>query len=400
MKRLLMFCVILTVALSGCSGTKDIKPSDDSVKTNEAMEVINIIQAAYREKNSEVLAAYIHPVEAKNIIDELTFDSVDLNFKPWVVRIKESSTIINADWQGTWHYGDREIQRRGIADFVFIDSPVKLVHINGDNPFSPRPAEYDQKTGSDQGEPQPPAEEPQATPGEAQAPADEAQSGPPVPQAEQKEAAAEPSPEPQPEPAAEYQQPADMEPLQRTKLLYREHSLVPSEPPEPLNDAGAKKYIVQVGAWKNGEYAETALELVRGFYPEALIVEEGGFHKIRIKRMMDRQEGMLAVADLEEKFNLRPILIGLDAESPGDPTAVTPPDETIRYFVQIGVWRNREFAETAYTDLKKNYPGAVMVRAGNLHKVGIPVSAGRERAASLVREIKETLNMEAIIVEQ
>jgi len=112
MKVVYAFCIFVAFVSAGCSGNKGIKPSEDSLRTKEAMELINIIQTAYQERNSEVLARNMDPVVAKNILSELSFEKVELYFTPWIVRIKESSTIINAGWQGKWVYGDREIERK------------------------------------------------------------------------------------------------------------------------------------------------------------------------------------------------------------------------------------------------------------------------------------------------
>ncbi|KPJ97726.1 MAG: hypothetical protein AMK71_12740 [Nitrospira bacterium SG8_35_4] len=391
MKGFYALSFIVVLISTGCSGNKEVKPSEDSLRTKEAMEVINAIQTAYQEKNSEVLTRHIHPVIAKNIIDELSFENVELYFSPWIVRIKESSTIINADWQGTWLYGNREIKRRGMAGFVFIESPMKLVHINGDNPFYTPPVNDEHEMIDTQGEQSesetaPPAEDEKKIESAAQPD-------------EETDVTGQPAPEPEPQ-AVAGEESSGLEPLKRTKLLYREHDLIPAERPKSPQGDGQQKYIVQVGAWKNTQYARTALELVRGFYPEAVIVEEGGFHKIRIKKMMTRQEGMLTIEELEDKFNLRPVLIGLDAPSTDNPAVTTAAADLHEYFVQIGVWRNPEFAESAFADLKKSYPQAVMVTVNNLHKVGIPVTMSKERALALVHEIQEKLNLNPILIEQ
>jgi hypothetical protein len=139
---------------------------------------------------------------------------------------------------------------------------------------------------------------------------------------------------------------------------------------------------------------------VREFYPEALIVEEGGFHKIRVKKIMSRHEGMLAIDDLEDKFNFNPVLIGLDVPSTESRPVEQAATDSHEFFVQIGVWRNPEFAKTALADLRVSYPEAVMVRTTNFHKVGIPVTMSREKANALVNEIKVKLNRDAILIEK
>lgn len=406
MKIIYAFCIVLALVADGCSGKKEIKPSEDSLKSKEAMELINAIETAYREKNGELLSQRIHPVIAKNILNELSFESVELSFTPWVVRIKESSTIINADWQGTWHYSDGEVTRRGIVNFVFIDSPMQLVHINGDNPFYTRSADYEPETGDLQGET---AVEPES--GEVQSEKPEEPEETPTVEIDKKiiqphvrpdqgtASAQQQAPETEQEEKGD--ETSELQPLKRTKMLYREHDLIPEEPSKVTAENAQRRYIVQVGAWKNVRYAQTALELVQGYYPEALIVDEGGLHKIRIKKMMTRQEGMLAIEDLEDKFNLRPILIGLDAQSQDSGSVMPPVTEDLHnFFVQIGVWRNRTFAETALADLQRNYPEAVMIKTTKFHKVGIPVSMSREKAHALIRELKETLNLDPILVEK
>jgi cell division septation protein DedD len=403
MKTVYAFCIIFLLLSAGCSGNKEIKPSEDSLKTKEAMELINTIQTAYQGKNREVLALHIHPVIAKNIVNELSFEKVDLYFTPWIVRIKESSTIINSDWQGTWLYENREIKRRGIADFVFIDSPMKLVHIDGDNPFYLRPVDYEDEKQDVQAEPvesekAPPAEDEEKIEPSVQPAEDEEKLEPDVRPAEDEDVTEQPVPAP--EPAVKGDETSGLQPLKRSKLLYREHDLIPTEQPKALQAEDQNKYIVQVGAWKSSPNAQTALELVREFYPEALIVEEGGFHKIRVKKIMSRHEGMLAIDDLEDKFNFNPVLIGLDVPSTESRPVEQAATDSHEFFVQIGVWRNPEFAKTALADLRVSYPEAVMVRTTNFHKVGIPVTMSREKANALVNEIKVKLNRDAILIEK
>jgi cell division protein FtsN len=394
MKIVYVLCIIVLLTTAGCSGKKEIKSSEDSLRTKEAMGVMNTIQTAYQEKNSEVLSLHIHPVIARNIIDELSFETVELYFTPWIVRINESSTVINADWQGTWIYGDREIKRRGMAGFVFIESPMKLVHINGDNPFSMRPVDDEHEMRDTEGEDSEPKTE-------TASPAEDEQNIESIDQhAEEKGVTAQLPPEPEPELTVDSGETSGLEPLKRTKLLYREHDLIPAERLKAAQGDGQQKYIIQVGAWKNTQYAQTALELVKGFYPEAVIVEEGGFHKIRIKKMMTRHEGMLTIEELEDKFNLKPVLIGLDAPSAESPAVAPAADNSYKYLIQIGVWRNPEFAESAFADLKKRYPDSVIVTSNNLHKVGIPVTMSKEQALALLHEIQDMLNLNPILIEQ
>jgi len=43
--------------------------------------------------------------------------------------------MININWQGTWVIKGNDIKNLGVAVFVFEGSPMKLIRVDGDNPF-------------------------------------------------------------------------------------------------------------------------------------------------------------------------------------------------------------------------------------------------------------------------
>ncbi len=69
------------------------------------------------------------------------------------------------------------------------------------------------------------------------------------------------------------------------------------------------KYLIQVGAWRNIEFAEEALEKLRSSYPEIYIVKEDNFHKVRIPGIMTKKQVSIISADIKENFNLSVILV-------------------------------------------------------------------------------------------
>ena len=70
-----------------------------------------------------------------------------------------------------------------------------------------------------------------------------------------------------------------------------------------------KEYYVQVGAWKNPNYAQETLVKLKQYYSESYIVVENNFHKARIPGVMDKKQGAIISKDIEEEFNLKPIVI-------------------------------------------------------------------------------------------
>lgn len=68
------------------------------------------------------------------------------------------------------------------------------------------------------------------------------------------------------------------------------------------------EYIIQVGAWKNHQYAEEMLVRIKRHYPETYFVEENKFKKIRIPAGTSRYQSNITLEEIEGKFNLKPLL--------------------------------------------------------------------------------------------
>lgn len=127
--------MLLFLIFPGCTKKEEVKPSADSLLTTEAINTINDLRTAYQEKNSAILRGRSGPLVAEYITDELFFDRVDLSITPRMVKIKASTVVVNSNWQGTWVIRTKTVKNRGLADFVFEGSPMKLIRVEGDNPF-------------------------------------------------------------------------------------------------------------------------------------------------------------------------------------------------------------------------------------------------------------------------
>lgn len=69
------------------------------------------------------------------------------------------------------------------------------------------------------------------------------------------------------------------------------------------------KYYVQVGSWKNSKYAEEILRKLKKDYPEANIVEQNNFNKVRIPGVMTKKQAAIISKDIEGKLNMKPLIV-------------------------------------------------------------------------------------------
>lgn len=68
----------------------------------------------------------------------------------------------------------------------------------------------------------------------------------------------------------------------------------------------SNEYYVQVGSWQNYKYTEMIL---KKYYPDVYIVEQNNFYKGRIPGVKTKKQGTIISKDIEEKFNMKPLLI-------------------------------------------------------------------------------------------
>jgi type II secretory pathway component GspD/PulD (secretin)/cell division septation protein DedD len=65
------------------------------------------------------------------------------------------------------------------------------------------------------------------------------------------------------------------------------------------------KYYIQVGAWRNVRNARNIFEQLKTDYPAAYTVEEGNFTKIKIPGIMSKQQGLLVIKDIKNRFKFK-----------------------------------------------------------------------------------------------
>jgi hypothetical protein len=69
------------------------------------------------------------------------------------------------------------------------------------------------------------------------------------------------------------------------------------------------EYYVQVGTWRNFDYAEMVLLKIKKYYPQAYIAKQNVFKIIRIPGVLTEKQGAIMSKDIEKKFNLKPIIV-------------------------------------------------------------------------------------------
>jgi hypothetical protein len=82
----------------------------------------------------------------------------------------------------------------------------------------------------------------------------------------------------------------------------------PGLSPTDISGADNAGFYIQVGSWKNPDYARETLDQLIENYPDSYIVVEKEFHVIRIPDIMTKTEGDRIIKDIEDKYNLRPLL--------------------------------------------------------------------------------------------
>jgi len=135
MKKILLPLILIILVLSGC-GKDKVKPSADSLLTTEAVKRLEAVRTAYQGKDAGTLRAMTEERLAEEILKDLNFEKADLFFTPKVVRITGEFITVSLNWQGSWHSAKgKDLENRGVADLVLQRADLKLIRIDGDNPF-------------------------------------------------------------------------------------------------------------------------------------------------------------------------------------------------------------------------------------------------------------------------
>lgn len=134
--KTLYFIIGFMLLLTFSCSKDDVKPSADSLLSTDAFNSIDAIKKAYEGKSSVTLQTHLEEDLAESVIKNLFFDKAELMFTPRLVKISASTVTVNLNWHGTWWTTrDKELENRGVADLVLNRENMKLIRIDGDNPF-------------------------------------------------------------------------------------------------------------------------------------------------------------------------------------------------------------------------------------------------------------------------
>jgi len=138
MKKIYIILLLFVFIFSyGCSGKDHVKPSADSLLAKEAFNRIEMIKKAYESKDTGSLREHVQADLFEGIQDNINFDKAEMSFTPRMIRITGETVIVNMNWQGLWWLANgRKVENRGTGNLVLQRDTLKLVKIEGDNPFS------------------------------------------------------------------------------------------------------------------------------------------------------------------------------------------------------------------------------------------------------------------------
>jgi hypothetical protein len=138
MKRFYIILPLLVFILSySCGGKDRVKPSADSLLAKEAFDRIEMIRKAYESKDIGKLKEQMGADLFEGIQDNINFDKAEMSFSPRMIRITGDTVIVDINWQGLWWFAKGgKVENRGIGNLVLQKDTLKLIQIEGDNPFS------------------------------------------------------------------------------------------------------------------------------------------------------------------------------------------------------------------------------------------------------------------------
>jgi len=101
------------------------------------------------------------------------------------------------------------------------------------------------------------------------------------------------------------------QPLQEAGTKKPEHDEVANSEQSLINKVllENKEYFIQVAAWRTSAYSKKILAELNKYYPDAYIVKQNNFYKIRISGIITISNGKQMIKDIEDKFNVKPMLM-------------------------------------------------------------------------------------------
>jgi hypothetical protein len=135
-KYYIILPLLVFIFFYSCTGKESVKPSADSLLAKEAFNRIDIIKNAYESKDTGILKDQIHADLFKSILRNINFEKAEMSFSPIMVRITGETVIVNLNWKGLWRFvKDKKVENRGAGNLVLQRDTLKLIQIEGDNPF-------------------------------------------------------------------------------------------------------------------------------------------------------------------------------------------------------------------------------------------------------------------------
>lgn len=135
-KTALPFILVIFVLLVSCS-KKEVKPPSEDVRVSrEGFTVLDDLRKAYLNKNEAEMKALSTQAgfsELKNSVHP--FDSAELKFSPRWVEIKGDLMTVNVAWEGSWEYGGKKQNERGMAVFELKGNPPRFERTIKGSPF-------------------------------------------------------------------------------------------------------------------------------------------------------------------------------------------------------------------------------------------------------------------------
>lgn len=136
LKTALPFLVVLMVLSVSCSKKEVKQPSPEVRISGQAFSLLDDLRKAYLAKDETALRELSTEAgfsELKNSIRP--FDSAELKFTPRWVEIKGDTMTVNVAWEGSWKYGDKKENERGMAVFELKGTPPKFDRTLKGSPF-------------------------------------------------------------------------------------------------------------------------------------------------------------------------------------------------------------------------------------------------------------------------
>jgi len=138
LRKPLLLVIFAVFILIGCADKKEVKLSTEAESSLEAIERTELIKGAYLQRDMEKLEVLIEKKLLNKIKDNMDFQEAKLDISsPRIIRINEEKIRLHINWYGEWTISNRRFKRSGIGIFTFDKRSMKLVNIEGDNPFIP-----------------------------------------------------------------------------------------------------------------------------------------------------------------------------------------------------------------------------------------------------------------------